>query len=414
MPAKVILKVTDGPIRGAVHTFEEHDTFIFGRDEGCHARLPEGDKTASRHHFLLEVNPPAVRVRDLGSLNGTHVNGVKCGGRAKGEGPEALSKRPFPEVDLEHGDSIRVGKTVFTVEIEAFDSGTDQLATIDAPPQAGRTPPGGIEDYEIEKLLGRGGFGAVYLARRRADGLHVAVKTMIPRAAGNERFRRGFLREIESTTRIRHEHIVEVLAQGEAGLGFYFILEYCPGGNLAELMKQNGGKLSLPQAAPLMIQALQGLSAAHQHGFVHRDLKPANLLLTGEGGRTLKIADFGLAKEFEKAGLSGMTRTGTAAGTPYFMAREQLINFKYVRPVTDVWGMAATFYHLLTGCFVYDFAPGDDALAVVLSGQPVPLGDRDPTLPRRFIDVVQRALALDVNERYPSGAEFLQALQAVL
>src|SRR5512143_3549125 len=101
MPGSVRLVVTAGPIRGQRYEFTSHDTFLFGRAADCHARLAANDVSASRHHFLLEANPPRARVRDLGSLNGTHVNGTRHGGRGKG-GAAA-------EVDLRDGDEIRVG-----------------------------------------------------------------------------------------------------------------------------------------------------------------------------------------------------------------------------------------------------------------------------------------------------------------
>src|SRR4029450_10715290 len=83
MPGRVCLAVVAGPIQGRQFAFEAHDTFLFGRSPDCHAQLAEADGTASRHHFLLEVNPPAARLRDLGSLNGTYVNGTKYGGRGE-------------------------------------------------------------------------------------------------------------------------------------------------------------------------------------------------------------------------------------------------------------------------------------------------------------------------------------------
>src|SRR5262245_53794161 len=100
MAARVSLLVTAGPIRGQRFDFEDHDTFLFGRAPDCHARLSPDDASASRHHFLLETNPPLARLRDLGSLNGTHLNGVRRGGRRSGETPEEAARRDSMEVDL--------------------------------------------------------------------------------------------------------------------------------------------------------------------------------------------------------------------------------------------------------------------------------------------------------------------------
>src|SRR5437773_8824753 len=118
MPGRVTLLVTAGPIQGRRFEFTEHDTFLFGRSPDCHAQLSARDTSASRHHFLLEVNPPAARLRDLGSLNGTYVNGRKYGGREKHLTPEQAAQQPWPQVDLRDGDLIRVGATVINVRID--------------------------------------------------------------------------------------------------------------------------------------------------------------------------------------------------------------------------------------------------------------------------------------------------------
>lgn len=489
MPAKIILDVTDGPLKGQRFSFEEHDTFLFGRAEDCHARLPGEDPSASRNHFLLEVNPPQARIRDLGSLNGTYINEVKFGGRAAHEGPESSAGRASPEVDIKHGDRIRVGSTVFAVRIEelvaccrcrgviqadeteflGWTGGTflclDCRRTAIEVRRRPKVPdptrckqcgtaevlaghrgvficsrcqktvvknPGAavfekviregsaqrmlpdIGDYQLGKLLGEGGMGQVYLARRRSDGLVVALKVMLAHVEVSESARQLFLREIEVMMRLNHPHVVPLLDHGADGRRFFFALEYCPGGDLGGLLQRHGGLLPLQQAGKIMLQLLDGLAYAHGRGLVHRDIKPANALLTAPDEGLAKLSDFGLAKSFQQAGLSGMTVTGSMAGTPPFMPREQLINFKYVKPASDVWSMGAMLYHLLTGVFPRDFPPGEDPLPVVLRAPIVPILQRAPHLPRQVAEVIDQALHADVKSRYPSAAEFKQDLERVL
>ncbi|MDQ3821193.1 MAG: FHA domain-containing protein, partial [Acidobacteriota bacterium] len=110
--------VMAGPSKGETFSFEEHDTFIFGREDDCHGQLSSRDTTASRHHFLLEVNPPDVRVQDIGSRNGTHVNGKKYGGRPEHMTPEEARNLAYPTVDLRDGDEIKAGETIFKVQVE--------------------------------------------------------------------------------------------------------------------------------------------------------------------------------------------------------------------------------------------------------------------------------------------------------
>jgi eukaryotic-like serine/threonine-protein kinase len=494
MPGKITLDVTDGPMKGKVFTFDEHDTFIFGRDTDCHARLSEDDTTASRHHFVLEVNPPYACVRDLGSLNGTYVNGVKHGGRAEQETPEDVAGRLFPEVDVKNGDQIRVGETLFSIKVDLpafcnrcgvsipesfkiacrFEAGVYTCPQCVEDEKKGLSPrnvrepirckqcakevsdeigpgrqgdyickscreklqsnpiqgllagffdkfkrPGDPEKaefpgYEVGEILGEGGMGSVYLARRERDGAKVAIKVMLSKVAVDDDSRTLFKREIDVTQSLRHPNIVELYEHGSAGAGFYFVMEYCLGGSVDSLMEKRGGTLSIEEARPIILQALEALSFAHEKGFVHRDLKPQNILLTSKSGGTAKIADFGLAKSFQKAGFSGMTVTGAAAGTPVFMPKEQLANFKYVKPASDVWSMAATLYNMLTGYFCYEIQRGQSPMEVVLQGRIIPIRDRDRSLPKKLTKVIDRALAVEDVDRYQTAGEFRDALKKVI
>jgi serine/threonine protein kinase len=400
------------------------------------------------------VNPPHARLRDLGSLNGTHVNGVRHGGRRPDETPEDAAGRRAAELDLHNGDEIRVGATHLKVAIEGPAAcsgcgrpiGDDERERCEwvggtwlceacrrgtvtrGPGPTGRpgptllpsvgiaeddlAPGTVIGDYEIEELLGRGGMGAVYLGHSRADGHQIALKLMLPHAQVDESAQEIFLREIEVTRSLRHPNIVALLDFGKHEGHFYFALEYCPGGNADDVLRKKGAPLGLPVVLRLAAGALEGLAAAHTAGFVHRDIKPDNLLLAADGSP--KLADFGLAKSFQQAGLSGMTATGAVAGTFFFMPREQLTNFRKVRPVSDVWSMAATLYYLLTAEYARDFDSQPDPLAVILRGGVVPIRDRDPFLPDDLAAVIDRGLQDDPDRRYPTAGEFVTALRGVL
>ena len=407
MPGRVTLLVTAGPIQGTRFEFTEHDTFLFGRSPDCHARLSPGDVSASRHHFLLEVNPPAARLRDLGSLNGTHVNGTRHGGRARHETPEEATRRAHPQVDLKDGDRIRVGATLLTVAVAGA---TATPPPRPAPSLEGRTGDV-VGDYELGPLLGRGGMGAVYRARRRSDGGDVAVKLLLPRLGAGPEAHAHLLREAEVMRRLRHPNIVALLDSGEDGQGFFWAMEYCPGGSVQARVRLEG-PLPLEVAGPLALQATEGLAFAHAAGFVHRDIKPDNLLMGPD--EAAKLADFGLAKSFEQAGLSGMTATGASAGTLSFMPREQITSFRQLRPASDVWSMGATLYYMLTRQYTRDFSGRKDPLAVVLAGRIVPLRRRAPHLPAAVAAVVDRAIADDPDRRYPSAVELRDALREAL
>ena len=451
MSGKVKLEALEGPMKGKAFAFEEHDTFIFGRLSDCHACLPD-DPQVSRRHFIVEVNPPDARVRDFGSLNGTYVNERKIGSREKGETPEQGQKRKYQEVDLKDGDVIKVGQTVLAVKIEAEKAtgpvlcgrcGKDvaeemggrrqgsyiclacrqsiemdpaqilmeMLAKVDGKGKPKEGLPV-IAGYRIKRRIGVGGFGAVYLAERETDKHPVAIKVMLARVAVDEDARRKFTQEIELLKNLRHPHIVTVLDSGSAGSAFYFVMEYCQGGSVADYMEANGGRLAPSVAMPIMLQALEGLAFAHSKGVVHRDLKPQNILLSGTPAQpTAKLADMGLAKNFDKAGFSGMTVTGAFAGTPVFMPKEQLTNFKYVKPVTDVWSMGATFYNMLSGDTPRDFPRGCDPMEVILRGEIVPLSKRVPGIPKGISAVLDKAIQVSPKERFMDAQEMLAALR---
>ena len=501
MPSRVVLDVVSGPLKGHRFAFEEHDTLVFGRSDDCKAQLSSADETASRHHFLLEVNPPEASLRDLGSLNGTFVNDKKYGGRRADQTPEEAARKQLENVAIGHGDRIQVGQSEFHVEVheapqcsgcgieipESFrslarhnggylcgvcrenreksdESGgprclqcgrevarevgqrrgdyvcsncrteiDDPAAMLRAILENRARQEGGVPQelagYRVGEKLGEGGMGAVYRATDR-QGHEAAVKVMLPRVAVNERSRALFLRECTVTSQLQHRHIVRLLDYGAHGPTFYCAIELCAGGCLQSLMKQRGGRLPLAEVDRWLLEALDGLGHAHvaqieveladgslarANGIVHRDLKPANILLSQESGRLeVKISDFGLSKAFDAAGLSGHTVTGSTAGTLSFMPREQLTNFKKVKPSTDIWSMGATFYNLLTGQLPRDFPAGVDPALAILQNPVVPIRRRERSIPRRVAEVIDHSLRDNVRERFQTCAEFRSELASAL
>jgi hypothetical protein len=438
-------------MQGHVLRFEEHDTLLCGRSSDCHVNLKD-DQQISRNHFLLEVNPPDIRIRDLGSRNGTYINGQKYGGREKGETPEEGARRQYPQVDLQDGDTVRAGKTHLLVKVDGIASATVRCqmcgkdVTAEVAPghqgdyfcttcglkaqsdpiallyallrQAQASNPTQklqIPDYQVVRKLGAGGMGDVYLVRHTQNNQLAALKIMLSRIAVNDKSRQEFQREIAATQALRHPNVVTFLDSGSQGSIFYFLIEYCDGGSLDQWLKTLKRPLTLQEAKPVMLQALEGLAYVHEQGFVHRDVKPHNILLGGPASaRVAKIADLGLAKSFTRAGYSGMTATGSYAGSFPFMPREQVINFKFVKPVSDVWSLGATYYCLLTGRFCRDHSNTKDPLEAILQGDIIPIRQRLPKLPKEVADVIEHSLQIDVNQRYQNGREMLTDLTNAL
>jgi serine/threonine protein kinase len=277
-----------------------------------------------------------------------------------------------------------------------------------------------IQGYRILKELGRGGMGAVFLALNTRSGEQVALKVMLPRIAADEHAKQMFLREVDNTRALQHPHVVWLRDAGCSHGTFFFTLEYCDGGSVDQVLKQRGAPLPVAEAAPIILQGLAGLEYAHNafgpgKGLVHRDLKPANLFLSGSGpARVAKVGDYGLAKAFDTAGLSGLTCTGSVLGTPVFMPRKQVVNFKYARPDVDVWAMAASLYSLLTGRYPRDFPVGMDWWVAVLQNNAVPIRQRNSAVPQKLAEVIDQALVEQASSSFKTAAEFKQALEAAL
>ena len=447
MPGKITFTITTEDKKVEKKVYEEHDTLLFGRNDDCHVCLPD-DTYLSRRHFILEINPPDVRFCDVGSRNGTYVNGVKYGGRARDETPEEGAKHEHPQVDLHDGDELRAGKTYFRLQVEtgadpseavhcqrcgkdvAYEVGAArrgdyvceacQKVAKDDPAmlllallqQARRAAQGDgeihIPDYTIERKLGQGGMGAVYLVRHIRNGQQAALKVMLSKVPITINAKEGkiFQREIEVTRSLKHKNVVELIENGAEGSIFYFLLEFCEGGSIYNLMKLNGGRLPLSDAGKMMLQALDGLAYIHENHFVHRDLKPQNILLGGSAGnRVAKVADMGLAKSFDKAGFSGMTVTGSLAGTLGFMPKEQVIDFKYFKPVSDVFSMGATCYNILTGTLPRDLRKNEDPLDMIMRNEIIPIRQRDPRIPAALAKVIDTALSGNPSSRYQNAAK---------
>jgi eukaryotic-like serine/threonine-protein kinase len=387
---QLCLTVIEGPHQGEVFTFAGHDTFLVGRSKKAHFRLPHKDRYFSRVHFLMELNPPVCRVMDMGSRNGTYVNGQKIGGA----------------LDLKDGDLITAGRSVLRLGLVP---GTAEIASLPSAPAADAAPPP-IAGYHVGRELGRGSLGTVYLAKRASDEGLVALKVIVPALAGAPAQAQRFLREAGSLRQLEHPHLVRLLDLGESAGRLFFATEYVPGSDAAALLKHNG-PLPVGAAVTLVCQVLKALEYAHGLGFVHRDIKPSNVLLTqGPQGSQVKLADFGLAGVYQASPLSGLSLTGEAATA--FLPPERITQYREAQPAADQYAVAATLYHLLTGQYVYDFQEEvHRKFTMILSQQPVSIHKRRAEVPAMLAEVIHKALAREPKARFADVKAFRLALE---
>jgi len=253
--------------------------------------------------------------------------------------------------------------------------------------------------YRLERPLGHGGMGTVYVAHDVELDRPVAVKLLAESLAGDETFRRRFLREARLAARLSHPNVVAVYDAGEAQDGRpYIVMELVDGSTL-----EGRGPLPPREAVGLALQACRGLAHAHAAGLVHRDVKPHNLLLRTDG--TLKVADFGIARAAEATAL---TQVGTVLGTAAYLAPEQATGGE-VTPATDVYALGAVLYELLTGRPPYEPASLAD-----LAERPeiTPVGELAPEVWPQLEDAVMRGLARNPAYRQPSADELAHELGA--
>jgi eukaryotic-like serine/threonine-protein kinase len=271
-----------------------------------------------------------------------------------------------------------------------------------------------IQGYEILGELGRGGMGVVYKARQLGLNRLVALKMILAGAHACAADLARFRTEAEAIARLQHPNIVPIYETGEHGGVPYFSLEFMEGGSLAA---QLDGKPWRSRAAARLIATLaEAMHAAHQRGIVHRDLKPANILLTLDG--TPKISDFGLAKRIdpEPGSRSGSPSINLAVlGTPSYMAPEQAGGLAdRIGPATDVYGLGAILYELLTGRPPFRNGTPMDTVLQLLEDEPVPPRQLNRKVSRDVEAICLKCLEKNPEKRYQSAQQLADDLRCYL
>jgi serine/threonine-protein kinase len=268
-------------------------------------------------------------------------------------------------------------------------------------------PPGArLGRYEVERHLGRGGMGDVYLVRDTVINRKAALKTIRPDADLDAQqvieMRQRFYREAQTAGKLTHPNVVTVYDVGE-DLGMsYIVMEFVEGQTLTQWMKAQ--RFSVAQIKHVMVHAGAGLDYAHENGVFHRDVKPDNIMLTKAG--TVKVMDFGIARVMD----SSLTKTGSVMGTPAYMSPEQ-VNGKKVDARSDIFSLGVILYELLTGRkpFAGDTMPS--LMFAILQENPPEPSRVDAKVDPAWDAILKKALAKNRDERYATAKEFVQAVR---
>jgi serine/threonine protein kinase len=410
---KVVLHVTEGPQSGERFEFTDHQTCIIGRSPEAHIRLSENLKF-SRFHCRLEVKPPIAIVVDLRSTNGTRVNGKRV---------ETAS--------LNDGDVVKVGDTVLAVSIavpkrvpqHAAGPSSDSSRTQPADPPASdgffsaddnpvSSPRPEIPGYVIERELGHGAMGTVYSARLRSTNELVAIKVMQPLVVTSRKAVEKFRREACIGLRLQHKRIVKFIdfSISEEGLP-YLVMEYVEALNVREYLNNLEFAERVRVAVGIVVRTLEGLQFAHSQKIVHRDVKPTNILIYRIGRKLqVKLADFGLAKNYINAGFSNCSDSDEICGTLAYMPPEQIVNCRYAKPTCDIYAAGVCLYHLISNRLPYEATQMATQISFILNKPPAPITDYVSELPSDLVSIIHKALSREPGNRFRSAEAFRKAL----
>jgi tetratricopeptide (TPR) repeat protein/predicted Ser/Thr protein kinase len=276
-----------------------------------------------------------------------------------------------------------------------------------APPGADPLIGKRIGNCILQREIGKGGMGAVYLAHHVGLNKPVAIKILSAALIGSAANILRFLREAQMAASIEHPNVVQVFDVGEAEGQYYLAMQYVVGSSLDKVLEERG-RLPLSEAIPIVKGVARALDAARLKGVVHRDIKPANILITNDGA--VKVVDFGLARGGDPS--DSLSTPGQIVGTPFYMSPEQAQGIA-LDARSDLYSLGATFYHLITGRRAFE---GETALAIMmkhLHEPPPPPHELCAELSPAVSRVVLTMMAKSPDDRYPTGEAIVEALDAL-
>jgi serine/threonine-protein kinase len=262
--------------------------------------------------------------------------------------------------------------------------------------------------YSLERELGRGGMGIVYLARDVALDRLVALKLLPPRLAEEPSLRDRFLREARTAAKLSHPNIVPIFAVEEAGQFVFFVMAYVDGETLGQRVRSRG-PMPPSELARILREVAWGLAYAHAQGVVHRDVKADNILLERGSGRAL-VADFGIA---HVAQATGMTGAGEVLGTAEYMSPEQASG-EAVDQRSDIYSLGVVAFYALSGRLPFEGATVGALLAKHLTQPAPPIAEVCEGIPSRLAQAVDRCLAKDPEARFPTGEDLADTVAAAI
>lgn len=397
---RIELTVTDGQDVGRVIKLSKGSTTL-GRSSA--AQLQLGDLSISRQHCVFELSEDTLEVIDAGSSSGTFVN----------------NKRVARQT-LKSGDEIRVGNTTLKVYV----CGSEDEAVLPTVPNGGQHEGTGhrlpdltgttLHHYRMDRLLGEGRTGVVYLAQDSKKDRQVALKVLKPEVSENHEGMQRFVRAMKTMFAVQHENLVRIYNAGKAGDFVWVAMEYVDGESMDEVIRRIGtaGMLDWEYAFRVAVHAARALEAAAEHNIIHRNIRPENILMR-DSDRVVKLGDTMFAKALEGSMAKQITLPGQLIGDLAYMAPEQTSHADSADGRSDIYALGATCYALLTGRPPFEAHSFPALLEKIRHEVPESPKKYQLSINDLFAGIVTRMLEKRPEDRYQNPRSLLKDLQRV-
>ncbi len=266
-----------------------------------------------------------------------------------------------------------------------------------------------IPGYRILKKLGSGAMATVFLAKQLSLDRYVAIKVLPKKFSTNERFIERFYKEGRAAAKLNDQNVVGAYDVGKAGEHHYFVMEYVDGDTVYDRIVAKK-RFSEAEAIDVVRQVASALKHAHEQGFIHRDIKPKNIMISRSG--VVKLADLGLARAMSDKE-AAEAESGRAYGTPYYISPEQIRGEVHIGPQADIYGLGATFYHMVTGRVPYEGKNPSEVMHRHLKAELTPPDHINTHLSAGCAQVIEMMLAKNPKDRYQSAGDLLSDLDLV-
>lgn len=266
-----------------------------------------------------------------------------------------------------------------------------------------------IPGYRILKKLGSGAMATVFLGKQLSLDRLVAIKVLPKKFSTNEKFIERFYKEGRAAAKLNDQNIVGAYDVGKAGEHHYFVMEYVDGDTVYDRIVAKK-RFSEAEAIDVVRQVASALKHAHEQGFVHRDIKPKNIMISKAG--VVKLADLGLARALSDKE-AAEAESGRAYGTPYYISPEQIRGEVHIGPQADLYGLGATFYHMVTGRVPFEGKNPSEVMHRHLKADITPPDHINPKISAGCAQVIEMMLAKNPRDRYPNAADLLTDLDHV-